>query len=216
MNKLLLLEDTLASSLHFSLRKVEKFIYYTIDLRKEWADDWDILGITTLGKSPLLFQVRLMHIHHEQFNFDGFTAEGDADSYIGFSPEAYASIVSLFETLYGREVQDQGINLKHFVQMTREELIRMHVEESFLRAAPYYYHYIRDINDNADDKIRVVRFPFRGAPNQGSSLEFETFSAAQVADPQFNLLSSPSLSGTLTFDHSSFEEFIILLKRYTW
>ena len=80
-----------------------------------------------------------------------------------------------------------------------------------------YYRYIPDKDVQDIDTINIVRLPHwstRYGIQQISSLWFISLSKQNLSTTQFDLESDIDGLGTLSFDKSALEEFILLLKKH--
>ena len=207
-------DDTLASYLKFSPDEARKFAYYTFETNQ--TEHWDILGIHYLSKKPLLVDVRLMYIDQEARDWEQFVAERDAPGYITFNLTTYLSIITFFEMLLDGEVHNQDKTTKYFFLLDHEELRQLHYSSGAVDAVvDTYYRYMPNIDVQDTGLINVVRFPHWSSHygiQQISSLWFISLSQQHLNNAQFELESDIGGLGTLRFNKSTLEEFILLLK----
>lgn len=211
-----LVDDTLASYLKILPSEAKKFTYYTLELGQ--TEHWDIVGIQYLSKFPLLIDVRLMYIEQEACDWEPFVAERDAPGLITFNPSEYLTIIAFFETLLSGEIHDQGKKTNSFSLLDREELLQLRYSTGPVDdVVGIYYRYTPDIEGQDPSMINILCFP-RWSPHYGihqsSSLWFTSLSQHHLKDTQLDLTNDIDGLGTLRFNQSTLEEFVLLLKKH--
>ncbi len=200
------------------------FTYYTFDegYRPELVDVWDIIGVRIQRDEPLLLDVRCMNIEIDMFERGEFVALRDAPSYVSLLPARVHVLIEFFESLMKEHPASEG-TITHFRLMSADDLEAIHMPT---RHIPLFvgrtYQYVLSEQGQNHEEISVFSFPgwsSKYGANQTALLRCMTFREQQLADPLFTPFPSFGLSrevSTVTFDQRALEEFVILLKQYSY
>jgi hypothetical protein len=200
------------------------FTYYTFDegYRPELVDVWDIIGLRIQRDEPLLLDVRCMNIEIDMFERGEFVALRDAPSYVSLLPARVHALIEFFESLQKERPVIKG-TITHFRLMSADDLevIHMPARHIPLFVGRTYQHILSERGQNHEE-ISMFSFPgwsSKYGANQTALLQCMTFREQQLADPLFTPFPSFGRSrevSTVTFDQRALEEFVILLKQYSY
>jgi hypothetical protein len=207
------------------------FTYYTFDTiwPPGWENEWNLVGLHQRSDDPLLLDVRLINVGDDELSLDAFDSRY-ANGLLSVHPAEFLALIQFFE----KRVMDRW-RLKavrsptSFHLLDTEELTRLHLQpwqigrkvgDSYTKIGDYY-RYTPGENVQSSEKTSLMRLPewsSRYDADQSVSLTFVTFDRARLIDPEFNPFDTVIVEwpGTMTFDQGALEEFIVLLKQYTY
>ncbi len=199
--------------------KSRAFSYYTFDVpwHREFLSEWDLIGLRRRSEKPFLYDVRLLYIDEEMFEWPDFEAVRDASGLISFNPQQYLDVITFFEKLV--DVQPAKLSLTHFRLMSIEALTSLHCPQFMIdEMVGCCYYYLPTEGLQEDESINMICFPrwsLQHGMYQRSSLSFATFSRYQLEDVRFDPFDAHG-PGTITFDQPALQEFVFLLKEHAY
>jgi hypothetical protein len=206
-------------------RQGRDFTYYTFmgKSRPRFQDVYEIVGIHLQRRGPLLFDLRLLHLEEEMYEWEEFEALEDAPSYLSIGPAKELALFQFLTHLDATPLLTEEVSIDHFHLMNSDDLRSNCLPEWKI---PYFqgytYRYLPNPGVQPREEISVFSFPHwsshHGA-NQVTTLACNTFLEEQLLDPQFQPLGSFGSTfgtGTVTFDQIALREFLCLLKRHAY
>ncbi len=207
------------------------FTYYTFDTTGApgWANYWNLVGLHWRSRNPLLLDVRIMYMEDDELPLDAFDPRY-ASSLLLMKPAEFLALIQFFEetTIDFRRLKAVH-PLASFHLLDADELMHLHLKpwqieqkvEDYSYKFGDYYRYTPAENVQSAEKMSLLCLPewsSRFDADQYNSMKVVTFDQVRLVDPEFNPFDAVTLAwpGTMTFDQGTLEEFIVLLKQYTY
>jgi len=197
------------------------FTYYTFDTIRPpgWKNDWNLVGLHQRSDDPLLLDVRLINVGDDELSLDAFDPRY-ANGLLLIKPAEFLALIQFFEEKLGdRQRPKTARSLASFHLLDVDELVHLHLPLwEIERKMGDYYRYTPEENVQSSEKMSLIHFPQWSPHYNYASLTFMTFDQTRLVDPEFNPFDAVTLAwpGTMTFDQGTLEEFIVLLKQYTY
>ncbi len=211
----------------FHIVPTSEFMYYNLlEIPPTYlgAHDWNLVGIRRAQESPLLLDLRLLHVSADDFENPQFTdAERDAPGFFGGNPDQLTALIELLTGLVASPVASIPSTQRYFEPLGVDELTPLGFPSKWIRGSmstfgTQYFRYNPDQVAETPEEIKLVKLSgwvSDPAKSLNNSVSFQRFSQHQLQNPAFSPLFARGLS-TLRFNTPALQALIALLRTHPY